>query len=291
MSPGITEFVGGPIPGYRVSPIHPRLVVTSPPRLRNTVYMLTDRRCVLGRADGSQLRVDDPHISRTHAALDRRQDGQVVEDLGSTGGTFVNGRRVDGVHYVRHGDMLRFGTVEARYEERVDDGDQTMLGAPVAAGRPDSTPGEARFEMGQQDASTINKIAGSQYNHVVHQRESFLREIAATKTRARRLVQFGLVLFLVGFGVAIVGAVRYANAIGATVNSFPSSSDPSAQPDTSTFGGFDFSGFQVAMIGAAIANLGVVLMLVGLVMHVVAASRRRKVYDRFRQQPAPHHAW
>jgi uncharacterized membrane protein YidH (DUF202 family) len=256
--------------------------VTSPPKLRNAVYVLTGGRCVLGRAEGSQLRVDDPHVSRTHAALDRRQDGQVVEDLGSTGGTFVNGRRIDGVHYVRHGDMLRFGTVEARYEETPDHGDRTMLGAPVPAARPDSVPVGARFELGPQDASTINNVGGSQYNHVVHQRESFLREIAATKTRARRLVQFGLVLFLVGFGVAMVGAVRYSNAIGTTVNSFPSSGDLSAQSDTSTVGGFDYSGFQVAMIGVAVANLGVVLMVVGLVMHVVAASRRRKVYDRFR---------
>src|SRR5215213_10042601 len=243
----IAEFVGGPMPGYRVSPSQPRLVVTNPPRLRNTVYVLSDGRCVLGRAEGSQLRVDDPHISRTHAALDRRQDGQVVEDLGSTGGTFVNGMRVECVRYVRHGDMLRFGTVEARYEETPDHGDQTMLGTPVPAARPDSAPVGARFDLGPQGASTINNVGGSQYNHVVHQRESFLREIAATKTKARRLVQFGLVLFLVGFGVAMVGAFRYTNAIGTTVNSFPSSDDPSAQPDASTFGGFDFSGFQVAL--------------------------------------------
>jgi pSer/pThr/pTyr-binding forkhead associated (FHA) protein len=268
--------------GYRAAPSQPRLVVISPQRLRNTVYVLGAGRCVLGRAEGSQLRVDDPHISRTHAALDSRQDGRVVEDLGSTGGTFVNGRRVDGVQYVRHGDMLRFGAVEARYEETPDHGDQTMVGgAAVPAERVDSAPAGTRFEVGPQGASTINNVGGSQYNHVVHQRESFLREIAATRTRARRLVQFGLVLFLVGLGVAMVGAFRYAGAVGNTVNSFPSLGDQSAQPDASAFGGFDFSGFQVAMVGGAIANLGVVLMLVGLVMHIVAASRRRKVYDRF----------
>src|SRR6266508_649718 len=100
------------MPGYSAPHLQPRLVLTSPPRLRDTVFVLAG-----GRAEGSHLRVDDPHVSRTHAALDRRPEGQVVEDLGSTGGTFINGRRIHGMQSVRHGDMLRFGAVEARYEE------------------------------------------------------------------------------------------------------------------------------------------------------------------------------
>jgi two-component system nitrate/nitrite response regulator NarL len=49
----------------------------------------------------------------------RKTGGAVlITDLGSTGGTYVNGEPVTGATALRHSDIVRFGTVEARFEDR-----------------------------------------------------------------------------------------------------------------------------------------------------------------------------
>src|SRR5689334_10146318 len=52
----------------------------------------------------------DPEISRTHARIREFEGGvMVVEDLGSTNGTFVNGQRVHAQQVLRSGDRIRMG--------------------------------------------------------------------------------------------------------------------------------------------------------------------------------------
>jgi Inner membrane component of T3SS, cytoplasmic domain len=254
----------------------PRLIVTTPSHLRGAVFTLPSGRSVLGRAPHSALRLDDPHVSRAHAALRRDATGTTLEDLGSSGGTVVNGIPVAGVRRLRHGDLLGFGTVQVRFEEQAEDGAPTMVGTmrPVPAAAAPPGPA-ARFDIGPQTGGAINNVGGNQYNHILQQRESFLREVAAAKTRARRLVQVGLVLFLAGFTLATVGIVRY----GGSVADFVGQMGP--EPPT---GGLDvdFAAFGLALVGGAIANIAVVVMVVGLVMHIVAAARRRRINDQIR---------
>jgi len=66
----------------------------------------------IGRAPAADFIVDAPLISRVHCRLTAdRSDQLVVEDLGSTNGTIVNGRKTDrGV--LRAGDRLLVGRVE-----------------------------------------------------------------------------------------------------------------------------------------------------------------------------------
>ena len=104
-------------PAKRLTPL-PMFVVTSEGPLRGQMLVVEGDELVLGRRNNSDLRLDDPHVSRAHAVV-RRQSGAVwIEDLGSTGGTYVNGDQVAGAHAVRHGDLVRFGTVETRFEDR-----------------------------------------------------------------------------------------------------------------------------------------------------------------------------
>src|SRR5215207_4085709 len=51
---------------------------------------LSAGRYLIGRAFNSDIRLDDIHVSRAHAALDVREGGVWLEDLGSSGGTLVN---------------------------------------------------------------------------------------------------------------------------------------------------------------------------------------------------------
>jgi pSer/pThr/pTyr-binding forkhead associated (FHA) protein len=93
-------------------------VVTSEGPLRGRVLVVDADEQVLGRRENSDLQLPDPHVSRAHAVI-RKAGGAIwLEDLGSTGGTFVNGEAVTGSQALRHGATVRFGTVETRFEDR-----------------------------------------------------------------------------------------------------------------------------------------------------------------------------
>jgi NADPH-dependent 2,4-dienoyl-CoA reductase/sulfur reductase-like enzyme/ferredoxin len=65
---------------------------------------------MLGRDTFRQMGHTDARLSRRHARVFLKDDGQLwVEDLGSTNGTFVNGRRISKAHKVRLGDEITVG--------------------------------------------------------------------------------------------------------------------------------------------------------------------------------------
>jgi pSer/pThr/pTyr-binding forkhead associated (FHA) protein len=84
------------------------------------------RELILGRALSAAIRFDserDTHVGRHHARIVPRDDGRVgfvLVDLGSRNGTFVNGRRIDGVVDLCPGDIVRLGdqgpTIEIAFE-------------------------------------------------------------------------------------------------------------------------------------------------------------------------------
>lgn len=79
-----------------------------------------DRQAVrIGRSLSSDLRLADATVSRMHAVLARTGPGAwTLTDLASMNGTFLNGARVAGTVEVRHGDLVRFGTVPYRLHAR-----------------------------------------------------------------------------------------------------------------------------------------------------------------------------
>jgi hypothetical protein len=69
----------------------------------------------VGRSDQGEIVLGDPSVSRAHAIVEFDAGAPVVRDLGSTNGTFVNGRRIS-VEPLRDGDELRFGNTRMRLE-------------------------------------------------------------------------------------------------------------------------------------------------------------------------------
>ena len=69
----------------------------------------------VGRGEESEILLVDSSVSRAHAILEIDGAQPVVRDLGSTNGTFVNGRRVS-VEALRDGDELLFGNTRMRFE-------------------------------------------------------------------------------------------------------------------------------------------------------------------------------
>ena len=69
----------------------------------------------IGREDGSDIRTDEPSVSRRHARIDPAGNGHVVRDLGSSNGTRVNDEPVGDTRPLRDGDYLRVGNCIYRY--------------------------------------------------------------------------------------------------------------------------------------------------------------------------------
>ena len=71
----------------------------------------------MGRSDSAEIRVDDPFASSAHARIYLRGDFMYLEDMGSTNGTYLNGRKVKAAERLKMADVIRIGDSEYRYEE------------------------------------------------------------------------------------------------------------------------------------------------------------------------------
>jgi pSer/pThr/pTyr-binding forkhead associated (FHA) protein len=71
----------------------------------------------MGRSDSAEIRVDDPFASSAHARIFPRGDYMYLEDMGSTNGTYLNGRQVKTAERLKVADLIRIGDSEYRYEE------------------------------------------------------------------------------------------------------------------------------------------------------------------------------
>jgi pSer/pThr/pTyr-binding forkhead associated (FHA) protein len=72
---------------------------------------------VLGRGDEAEIRLDDPFASSRHAQLVLQAGVVVLEDLGSTNGTYLNEELLAGPAPLHSGDRVRIGDSEFSYEE------------------------------------------------------------------------------------------------------------------------------------------------------------------------------
>jgi hypothetical protein len=75
------------------------------------------RRVTIGRAADNDIQVEARFVSRYHAAVMAGPNQTVIEDLGSTNGLLVNGRRVSR-HLLRDGDVVRVGKSRFRFMTR-----------------------------------------------------------------------------------------------------------------------------------------------------------------------------
>ena len=73
---------------------------------------------VLGRGDAAEIRLQDPFASSRHARLVRQGSMVVIEDLGSTNGTYLNEELLQGPQPLHPGDRVRIGDTEFTYEDR-----------------------------------------------------------------------------------------------------------------------------------------------------------------------------
>jgi hypothetical protein len=70
----------------------------------------------MGRSRQCDVTVDDANVSRTHAEVRPRGGSWVLNDLGSTNGSRLNGHRVEGSEVLKPGDEIELGTTVLRFE-------------------------------------------------------------------------------------------------------------------------------------------------------------------------------
>lgn len=85
------------------------------------VYALDGDEALIGRGPTAKVRLEGANISRRHARIFRGQASCFVEDLGSSNGTYLNGRRISGPSALRPGDLLKVGIHTLAFEAHEHD--------------------------------------------------------------------------------------------------------------------------------------------------------------------------
>jgi FHA domain-containing protein len=94
----------------------PRLRVANAAGLRaGSAYDLSEG-ALLGRGDSADIRLQDTFASTAHARLVPQGEVIVLEDLGSTNGTYLNGEPLRGPQPLHVGDSIRIGDSEFTFE-------------------------------------------------------------------------------------------------------------------------------------------------------------------------------
>jgi len=92
----------------------PRLLIDHAAGHPDGIAYSLEHGATLGRGD-VEIRLEDPFASTRHARIDRQGSVLVLEDLGSTNGTYLNEEPLDGPRPLHHGDRIRIGDSELTY--------------------------------------------------------------------------------------------------------------------------------------------------------------------------------
>jgi predicted component of type VI protein secretion system len=114
------------------------LVMSQGPQPGQT-FMLDRDWLTVGRDPSNDIVINDPQVSRQHLRITRQGQMVVIEDLGSTNGTFANGVRLTGPHVLSNGDVIGLGDgVTLTYYEVGIAADiaETIVGRPGSAAPP-----------------------------------------------------------------------------------------------------------------------------------------------------------
>ena len=120
-------------------------------------YDLDQEIVTIGRKTDNDIHIDNLAVSGNHARILTILGDSFIEDLGSTNGTFVNGRKIS-KHALQNGETIAIGKHELKYvNELADTGtasfDKTIIIRPDAAGMPEQEESDTKLEK------SIGKIA------------------------------------------------------------------------------------------------------------------------------------
>lgn len=133
-----------------------RLVVVGGPETGRVIRLGDENEISIGRGQASQIRLNDPRVSRVHCKFYVGPTGVVIEDAGSTGGTFVGRQRVER-HELSSGDEIQIGESRLRFESAP----QTAAESGTRAARANPTKA-----LGELVGQTLGHFKLEKINHV-----------------------------------------------------------------------------------------------------------------------------
>jgi FHA domain len=115
---------------------HFQLIMRSGPT-PGAAFTLEGDQLTIGRDSANEIVINDAEVSRRHARLTFQGGKYVLEDLGSTNGTFVNGQRLAGPRVLKAGEVVSFGEqIVLVFEANVFDAGATVVSPRAAAAVP-----------------------------------------------------------------------------------------------------------------------------------------------------------
>ena len=97
-------------------------------------FTLEGDQISIGRDSTNNVVINDAEVSRHHARLNFQGGKYVLEDLGSTNGTFVNGQKLSGPRVLKSGEVVSFGEqIMLVFEAITMDAGATMVSPRAAA--------------------------------------------------------------------------------------------------------------------------------------------------------------
>ena len=120
--------------------------------------VVPEARLVIGRSQDCDLAIDSAEISGQHAAIITVVNDHFLEDLGSTNGTLVNGKRITR-HLLEHNDVVFLGSYRVKYMNAASSGvgfDRTQIIAPV---RPQVSPANTQVVPAALDSAAASTKA------------------------------------------------------------------------------------------------------------------------------------
>jgi hypothetical protein len=181
-------------------------------------YALDRAAATLGRDPTNEIIINEPQVSRLHARVFVREGVLVIEDLGSTNGTYVNGVRLIGPQTLTPGDVIglgesvtltfyssggistaAMGTAPVPSPDPIPSAPQPGAGPPVPAAR-DVRPRRPPAPPPRSVGASASHDGGVDWDET----EDADAEEAATKRRKTMLIGCGcLALFLACLAVAL----------------------------------------------------------------------------------------
>ncbi len=111
-----TGMYSASAPAPDVAHRSPQLVVERAPGHEPGMIYDVDGDLVLGRGERAEIRLEDPFASSRHARIYEQAGAVVIEDLGSTNGTYLNEEVLQGPRPLHPGDRVRIGDSEFTFE-------------------------------------------------------------------------------------------------------------------------------------------------------------------------------
>ncbi len=146
---------------------------------------LPSGRFLIGRSDSCQLPLDDPLVSRHHAAIDVTSEGATLRDLQSRNGVRLNGVRLGAPQALSENDKIGIGSAELVFARRTETSIQTLVQAPpqrMGAFGLMGTLADKALALGRGEEA--ERLLGPQLEELLREVEAGRKHDVATVERA-----------------------------------------------------------------------------------------------------------